>query len=158
MLLHRLPIRELMQTTVVTIYQDQLAADAAQVMEEFNFRRLPVLDDEDCLVGIVTATDVLEAETATRVINSYEPGSKSEWLTVADIMTREVITIDPDATVGELAAKLVEHKMSGVPVVEPDPRFPKREQLVGIITEVDIFLALANAWRNEQTPANHEAP
>jgi acetoin utilization protein AcuB len=152
--LHRLPVRALMQVAVVTIGQDEPVADAAQVMEEFNYRRLPVLDDDDCLVGIVTDSDVLEAETANRVLNSYEPGVKSSWLTVADIMTREVITIGPDATVGELAAKLVKHKIGGVPVVEPDPRFPQREQLVGIITEVDIFTALAEAWRAEQAQPN----
>ncbi|MEX1018377.1 MAG: CBS domain-containing protein [Litorilinea sp.] len=150
MSLHRLPVRALMAQSVVTIYQDQLVADASQAMQEFNFRRLPVMDEDDCMVGMVSAADILEAETASRVFNSYEPGTRANWLTVADIMTRDVITIDPDATVGELAARLVEHKIDGVPVVEPDPRFPRRARLVGIITAVDIFGALAEAWRAEQ--------
>lgn len=147
--LHLMPVRDLMTQAVVTIYADQVIADAAQVMEEHNFRRLPVLDTDDCLVGLVTSTDILEADTATRVLNSYEPGVEKNWLTVADIMTRDVVTIAPDATIGELAELMVEHRINGVPVVEPHQAYARREHLVGIITEVDIFAALAAAWRAE---------
>ena len=42
--------------------------DAAQIMEEFDVRRLPVVDEDDRLVGIVTDSDILEAETATSVL------------------------------------------------------------------------------------------
>lgn len=152
MLLHRIPVRRLMAQTVITIDPEASAVDAAQVMEEYGVRRLPVLDADDCLVGLVTATDILEADTAHRVLNSYEPGVQADWLTVGDIMTREVITIAPDASIGELAALMLAHKIDGVPVVEPHAQFPRREHLVGIITEVDIFRALAQAWQAEHTP------
>ena len=71
--MHRLFVREIMQTSVITISPEELVVDAAQVMEDFNIRRLPVVDDDDFLVGIVTDTDILEAETADSVINSYDP-------------------------------------------------------------------------------------
>jgi acetoin utilization protein AcuB len=147
--MHRIPVREIMQRSVVTIHPEALVADAAQLMEEFEIRRLPVVDDEDCLIGIVTDTDVLEAETAGSVLNSYEPGVETEWLTVADVMTREVVTIAPDATVGELAGKLMEHKVGGLPVVERDPKYSKRWHLVGIVTETDIFAMIVKAWQEE---------
>ena len=104
-------------------------------------RRLPVVDDEECLVGIVTDADVLEAETAGSVRSSYEPGVEVEWLTVADIMTNDVITIGPQATVGELALTLIEHKIGGVPVVEPQAEGAGlcAVQVIGIVTETDIF-------------------
>jgi acetoin utilization protein AcuB len=148
--MHRMLVREIMQTSVITIHPEELAADAAQLMQEFNIRRLPVVDDDDCLVGFITDSDVREAETAGSVLHSYEPGVESVWLTVADIMTRDVITIGPDATVGELAATFVQHKVGGVPVVEPDALDPKRAHLVGIVTETDIFTLIANAWRADQ--------
>ena len=90
--MHRLLVREIMQTSVITISPEELVVDAAQVMEDFNIRRLPVVDDDDFLVGIVTDTDILEAETADSVINSYDPDAPTEWLSVADIMTPDVIT------------------------------------------------------------------
>jgi acetoin utilization protein AcuB len=148
--MHRIPVRQVMQSSVFTIGPDALTADAAQLMEQVNVRHLPVVDEEDCLVGIVSDSDVREAETAGSVLSSYEPGVEAGWLTVADIMTSEVITIGPDARLGELAVMLMERKVGGVPVVEPHPEFPKRQRLVGIVTEVDIFSVIAKAWRADQ--------
>ncbi len=149
--MHRVPVRQIMQTSVITLNPEALAADAAQVMEEYGIRRLPIIDEEGYLVGIVTDTDVLEAETAESVLNSYEPGLEEEWLSVADIMTRDVVTIGPDATVGELVITLLKHKVGGVPVVEPDPKQPKRLRVIGIVTETDIFNLIADAWKAEET-------
>jgi acetoin utilization protein AcuB len=151
--MHRIPVRQIMQSTVITIHPEELVADAAQMMEEFNIRRLPVVDEDNCVVGIVTDSDVREAEAADGVRSTYEPGVEQEWLTVGDIMTREVITIGPDATLGELASAFILHKIGGMPVVEQDPRYPKRQHLVGIVTETDIFAMIANAAQ-EDRPAN----
>lgn len=147
--MHRIPIRDIMQRVLVTIRPDQLVADAAQMMEEFNIRRLPVVDDTGYLVGIVTDADVHEAETANRVLNDYEPGAEEEWLTVGDVMTREVVTIPIEASVGQLAATLMEHKIGGLPVIECDPAEPKRVRMVGIVTETDIFQLIVNEWQGE---------
>jgi acetoin utilization protein AcuB len=148
--MHRIAVNQIMQRSVITIHPTALAADAAQLMTEFNIRRLPVVDEEGCLVGIVTDTDVLEAETANQVLNSYEPGAETEWLSVGDIMSRKVFTITPDATVGELAHRLMEHKVGGLPVVEIDVTYCNRQRLVGIVTETDIFRLIADAWQAEQ--------
>lgn len=148
--MHRIPVYQIMQRSVITIHPTALAADAAQLMTEFNIRRLPVVDEDDCLVGIVTDTDVLEAETADQVLNNYEPGAETEWLSVGDIMSRTVFTIAPDATVGELALRLMEHKVGGLPVVEVDATHCNRQRLVGIVTETDIFRLIAEAWQADQ--------
>jgi acetoin utilization protein AcuB len=149
--MHRIPIRDIMQTNVITIEPDKLVADAAQLMKEFKVRRLPVIDSDGFLIGIVTAGDVREAESAESVLNTYAPEREEEWIGIAEIMTREVVTIHPDATVGELAAKLIQYKIGGLPIVTTDPRFPKRQQLVGIVTETDIFNLIAQAWQLEVT-------
>ena len=144
--MHRIPVRQIMTSDVVTLRPDQLVADAAELMEEHNVRHLPVLDEDDCLVGIVTDSDIREAEIAGSVLSSYEPQADTKWLTVADIMTPDVVTIDLDATVGQLAVTLIENKVGGVPVVKPDPSVPKRRRLAGIVTETDIFTMIADAW------------
>lgn len=151
--MHRMLVNQIMQRSVITIHPTALAADAAQLMGEFTIRRLPVVDDHNCLVGIVTDTDVLEADTANRVLNNYEPGTEEQWLAVGDIMTREVITIEPTATVGELAQRLMAHKVGGLPVVEADPTHCGNQRLVGIVTETDIFRMIADAWQAEQQGA-----
>ena len=151
--MHRIPVRQIMTSDVITIRPDRLVADAAELMEEYGVRHLPVLDEDDCTVGIVTDSDIREAETAGSVLSSYEPEVNAEWLTVADIMTTDVVTISPDASVGELAVTLIDNKVGGIPVVEPDPQFPKRLYLVGIITETDIFSMIADAWQTERESA-----
>ena len=84
------------------------------------------------------------------MLNNYEPGAETEWLSVGDIMTRTVITIAPDATVGELAQRLMDHKVGGLPVVEPATNHCNQQRLVGIVTETDIFRLIAQAWQAEQ--------
>jgi len=53
-------------------------------------------------------------------------------LTARDIMTREVVTIGPEASVEELAKLLEERRISGVPVLDPD------RGLVGVVTQTDL--------------------
>ncbi|MEZ4862071.1 MAG: CBS domain-containing protein [Caldilineaceae bacterium] len=148
--MHRIPVTQIMQSAVITVRPEELAADAAEVMEENHIRRLPVVDDDGCLVGIVTDANILEAETAGSVLSSYEPDVQTKWLTVADIMTRDVVTIDNDATVGQLAMQLMEHKVGGVPVVTEDETHCNRQRITGIVTETDIFRMIAEAWQAEQ--------
>ncbi len=147
--MHRIPIRDIMNSTLITIRPEKLVADAAQMMDEFNVRRLPVVDTAGYLVGIITDADVLEAEATNRTLNDYEPGAEEKWLTVGDVMTREVVTIPIDATVGQLAATLMKHKVGGVPVVECDAEQPNRLRMVGIVTETDIFRLIIEEGQTE---------
>jgi acetoin utilization protein AcuB len=156
--MHRVLVREIMRTNVITIHPEELVADAAQLLEENRIRRLPVVDDDGCLAGIITDGDVREAESAHSVLNTYDPGADEEWLAVADVMTRDVVTIGPDATVGELAMTLMERKVGGAPVVVSEPRYPKRKLLVGIVTETDIFRLIAEAWQRERESQTDSAP
>jgi CBS domain-containing protein len=57
---------------------------------------------------------------------------------VADIMTRPVIAVRPETAVPEIARLMWEHRISGVPVVEPSGR------VVGIVTELDLLVRNAN--------------
>ena len=146
--MHRISVREIMKTNLITVQPNQRVGHAAQLMSEFDIRRLPVLDLDGYLVGIVTDSDVREAESADSVLNNYTPVREEEWLTISDIMTRDVVTIHPDATVGEVASKLLQHKIGGLPVVADDSP-SGRKQLIGIVTETDIFTLIATAWRAE---------
>ena len=62
-------------------------------------------------------------------------------------MTLDPMSVTPETTVGEAARLMLEHKVSGLPVVEPNGR------LVGIITESDIFrMVVAHEWAEVLSP------
>jgi len=88
-------------------------------MARGGFDGLPVVDESGVLVGIVTSWDL-----------AISIGSGCR--TVAEIMTRKVITADEGEPVESVARKLEEHGISGVPVVDSGRR------VIGIITTDDI--------------------
>ena len=148
--MHRRLVSEIMSSPVITIEPDALASDAAGLMEENRVRRIIVVDQDGYICGIVTDADVLEAATAQGARSPYDPGFGEEWLAVRDVMTAEVITIGPDAPIGQLVEKFMEIKLSGIPVVQPAG--PRGEHLlpIGIVTETDIFRLISEAWRADQ--------
>jgi acetoin utilization protein AcuB len=148
--MHHIPVRQMMQHAVITIHPEALVADAAQLLEEHHLRRLPVVDSEGCLVGIITDADIREAEAASHSRSPYDPGAEEEWLAVGDVMVRDVVMIDAGATLGQLAVTLMTHKIGGVPVVESDPHQCNRLRLIGIVTETDIFRMIAEAWQADE--------
>lgn len=148
--MHRKLVREIMHAPVITVDPETLAAEAAALLEEHGIRRLPVVDNEGHLIGIVTHTDLVEAEVAESQLSPYDPAFNEEWLTVGDVMTKNVVTIRPDATVGELVQLMLARKVGGVPVVEPDASSPRHLRVVGMVTTTDIFRIILEAWQAEQ--------
>lgn len=148
--MHRRLVSEIMSSPVITIEPDALASDAAGLMEENRVRRIIVVDQDGFICGIVTDADVLEAATAQRARSPYDPGFDEEWLAVRDVMTAEVITIEPDAPIGRLVERFMEIKISGIPVVQPAGHRGERLLPIGIVTETDIFRLISEAWRADQ--------
>jgi CBS domain-containing protein len=115
-------VRNRMSRPAVTVRQDAEFQKALALMQEKKLRRLPVVDDDGRLVGIVVERDLLVA--AMRYLQSR--------LEIGDIMTRNVVTVSPDTDLVDVARTMLERKIGGLPVVEDG-------KLVGIVTESDIF-------------------
>lgn len=131
-----------MTRNVLTAQPDTTLPEAHQLMMDSNIRRLPVVEKNGRLVGIVTLGDVRGAQPS-------EASSLSIWemnyllanLKLKKIMTPDPITIGPEATIGEAARLMLDNKVSGLPVVAEDG------QLQGIITESDIFsMVVLHEW------------
>ncbi len=136
-------VRDWMTREPITVDPKTTLPDAHRLMKDSHIRRLPVVE-RGKLVGIVTLGDVREAQpSAATTLSIFEMHYLLSKLTVGRIMTRHPIAIAPDATIREAARLMLEHKIGGLPVVEPDSG-----KLVGIITESDIFRILAqeNEW------------
>lgn len=156
--MHSIPVREIMTSPVVSVTPETLVMDAADLMEEHNVRRLPVVSEDGHLRGMLTDADVVEAETAEYSNSTYGRGDSATWIRVADVMSHDVVTVGIDCTVGELAATLIKYKVGGVPVVCTTHDSPDScpHELLGIVTETDIFKLIAEDWQAAQAESIFE--
>jgi CBS domain-containing protein len=116
----------------ITISWNASVIEAHQLMLKNEIRRLPVMD-EDELVGIVTRGDVRVADPSE--FGGPDPAvisSVYSKLAVDRVMSRPVITVEPDTSVREVARLMLENKIAGLPVVEEG-------RVVGIFSESDMF-------------------
>jgi acetoin utilization protein AcuB len=135
-----------MTEDVITIKKGTALPDAHQLMTIKKIRRLPVVDEGGALIGIITLGDVRGAEASPATsLSIWELNYLLSKLKVEQFMTVDPLTLSPDTTIGTAARLMLEHKVSGLPVVDD------QRHLVGIITESDIFrLVVANEWEQQQ--------
>jgi CBS domain-containing protein len=139
-------VKDWMSGPVETVSPATPISQAHQMMKEKKIRRLPVLEN-DRLVGIITIGDVREASPSdATTLSIWELNYLWAQLTVEKIMTRKVLTITPDDSVIAAAQTMLDHKVSGLPVVDTAGK------LVGIITESDIFRMLVKQQSAVVTP------
>jgi CBS domain-containing protein len=137
-------VKDWMSAGVITVTPDTTLPDAHQLMDKHNIRRLPVLDNKDRLVGVITRGDVRGAEPSdASTLSIWEVNYLLAKLTVEKIMTRNPLTVSPEATVEEAAKIMLDNKVSGLPVVDEDGKE------VGVITESDIFRMVVKAWHED---------
>ena len=129
-------VKDIMTKNVITASSDTPIGEAKKIMKEHKLRRLPVVDD-DKLVGLAIE-DRLErvshpasAPTVWQVV----------WLvsrtTLGDVMEKDVVTVDPEATVEQAIALAQSRKVGSLVVVKDD-------RVVGIATTNDFFYRIAN--------------
>jgi CBS domain-containing protein len=141
--------KDIMTTNVVTIAADARVGEAANIMLENNISGLPVVNDAGNVVGIISEGDLLHRqETGTeekrswwlRFFSSPQEDAhdfvKSHGNSVSDAMTDNVVTVDSDTGVGEIATIMEEQRIKRLPVVEDG-------KLVGIVSRANLLQALA---------------
>lgn len=132
--------RDVMTSPAVTVRWDATVLEAAALMEEKNIRRLPVVDEENILIGIISDGDVREALSLYNTTNPYAPDQDEILLAVDEIMATPVHTVGPAEPLRNVVQLLLDYKIGGVPVVDA------HNHPLGIITESDIFRLLLEAW------------
>jgi acetoin utilization protein AcuB len=124
----------------VFVHPDLSVNEARSIMDREKIGRLPVLDKNNMLVGIVTKKDMLKAgPSAATSLDMYEISYLLSKLKVKEIMENKVITVHENEVVEEAARIMADHDISCLPVM-------KGSLLVGIITGTDLFRVFINAF------------
>ncbi len=130
-------LKEWMTKDVITVSPQTSMMKAGKLLREHKFRRLPVVDERGCLVGIVTDRDIKDASPSkATALDVHELNYLLSEIAIADIMTQHPVTVTDYDTIQTASAIMLEKKFEGLPVVDDKGR------LIGIITETDLFRAL----------------
>ena len=138
-------VGEKMTKDPIVIRDDTPIDRALKIMRDNKVRRLPVLNDKSALVGIVSERDLLFASPSpATTLSIYELHYLMSRITVADVMTAEVITVTEDTSLKEAARIMADNRIGGLPV-------ERKGELVGIITETDLFKIFLELLEDRET-------
>jgi acetoin utilization protein AcuB len=128
-------VREHMSAPAIVVSPETPVAKAMEILRARRIGRLPVVDD-DRLVGIVSEPDLLRAMPSPATsLSVWEMPELLERLPVREVMTHDVVVVEPGTRVQDAAQLMVDRRIGGLPVVEAG-------RVVGIITETDVFRVL----------------
>lgn len=126
-------VRDWMSQPPICVSDSTTLPEARRLMHRHRVRRLPVVDSDGRLVGIVTEGDINRiSDSHVHDMRQYNLYHRVADLPLRDFMTRNVITVGPDEPVIAVAQLLLHHRIGGVPVVEEG-------RVIGVITESDLF-------------------
>jgi CBS-domain-containing membrane protein len=154
---------DVMTRNVISVSPDATIADAVELMLERGISGLLVVDSSGTLAGIVTEGDLLRRdELGTGRRRSWwlrliaSPGRQAADFTrthgrkVADVMTRDVLSVNAKSPLTDIVAMMEEHRVKRVPVLDGD-------HVVGVVSRADLLRALSVAARERGTASADDA-
>lgn len=146
-----LTARDIMSKKIHTVSPDMSVDDLARTFMDKSVSTMPVVDASGALVGIVSATDLIEQDKPLHIPtviaifdmviylesekNFRDEVEKMTARTVGEICAREVVTCSPETTVAEIAALMTGKKVHLLPVIEDG-------KLVGVVGRHDILRSM----------------
>ena len=150
--------RDVMVSPVITVKPHTSVKAVAETFLQRRISAVPVVDDQDKLVGIVSEGDLIHRTEAgterqrpwwllmlTREETLAADYAKAHARKVADVMTHNVITASPDTPLHEIATLLEKNSIKRVPIV-------KDGRLVGIVSRANLIQAVAGGRTELEIP------
>ncbi|MZR13778.1 CBS domain-containing protein [Maritimibacter sp. DP07] len=141
--------KDIMTTAVITVAADEKVETATALMQEHRVSGLPVTDAQDRIVGVISEGDLIRRvgnddgtrrswwlDLFTGVDDSAHDFVKARSHKVSDVMTPDVISVEEDTAVVDIARMLEKHRIKRVPVVRDGV-------VVGIVSRANLLHALS---------------
>jgi CBS-domain-containing membrane protein len=142
----KIRVRRAMTMEVVTVKRETDIRTAAELLTRHRISGMPVVDDEDRVIGVIGEADILSMTGLKResgfkdivrhLLGEPVPTRKKDGSTVGEMMSSPAITTTPDGDIREVAAVLDEKRIKRLPVVD------EKGRLVGVISRADIIRIL----------------
>jgi acetoin utilization protein AcuB len=131
-------IKDLMTPNPICGRPDMPVTEAQALMQQHNFRHLPILDAEGKLVGLITQRSLAHAiPSDVRQFSPFVINYVLARVKAQNIMVKDVITIDENVAIEEAARLMADRKIGCLPVM-------REGRLIGIISDHDLFKAMVN--------------
>ncbi|MCX5151650.1 MULTISPECIES: CBS domain-containing protein [unclassified Streptomyces] len=125
-------VGDLMTDEVVAVVSATSFKDVAKLLAQHDVSGLPVVDDEDRVVGVVSESDLLIRQAAPVAAESSEASPLAE-VTAGEVMSTPAVTIHAEETAADAARLMTRRSVERLPVVDEE------ERLVGIVTRRDLL-------------------
>ena len=137
--------KDIMTTDVIVANKNDIIANVANLLIKEKIGGLPVVDEENKVVGIISETDIMKKEShvdSPRMLNFIQ-GIEDEMRAIAaykveDLMSKDIITVNENDTFDYVANVMINKSINRVPVVD------ENNFLKGIICRYDIIKAMYN--------------
>ncbi len=156
-------VADIMSRSVVAISPDAPIAQAIRLMIDHRVSGLPVIDTEGRAVGMLTEGDLLRrVETGTEgeapgwFASFFFPGHQAERYVhthgrrVAEVMTPDVVCVEEDAPLSEVAVLMQRNRIKRLPVV-------REGKVVGIVSRADLVRVVGESLRRSTATADDSA-
>jgi CBS domain-containing protein len=147
----RLRVVDVMSRDVERVHPETPLKEVVKLLLGRDYRAVPVVDEGELLVGIITNGDLVErgglamrlellATASREAIKQELANLATNGRTAAEGMTRQVVTVLPDLSILETARLMAQRRLKRLPVVDPAGR------LLGIVSRVDLLRTVAQGY------------
>jgi CBS domain-containing protein len=139
-------VRELMTTAVIRVHHRTGLREVSKILAGYNVKALPVVDDEEHPLGVVTGADLphrqsrrpdpsgFPSSARLRPVGRLEPRTESG--SASDVMSAPAVTAHPEWSVAKAAREMEERGVKRLPVVDD------AGELVGVVSRADLLRVL----------------
>ena len=120
----------------ITVPPETTVAEVWDIMRERGVRHLPVVE-RGSLVGILSDRDLARFDVGRLLTDGTEALRRELGTPAVQVMSADVVTVEPEAELGEVVDLLVDQRIGAVAVVRPET-----QDLVGIVSYIDVLEAV----------------
>jgi acetoin utilization protein AcuB len=128
---------DVMTRDVITVKKNTPVLDALKIMQEHRFRRLPVVDEDDRPVGVVSQSAIEKLKPHSGIPMIWQAGPWAARHTVGEVMNKRIVTVKQTDTVESATNKAQASKVGSLLVLEDG-------KIIGVVTTNDIFYKVVN--------------